>query len=77
MVVGHGATKTINQWGQALLDKAAKQVSSKYDGDNLKCPTYWDDYGSYYREHGFKEDGHRYYEDIILGVHKTETECVS
>jgi hypothetical protein len=68
MVVGEGVTKTINQWGQALLDKSGKQVPSKYDGDNLKYPTYWDDYGSYYREHGFKEDGYKYYEDIIVGV---------
>jgi hypothetical protein len=68
MVVGDGVTKTINQWGQALLDKSGKKVPSKYDGDNLKYPTYWDDYGSYYREHGFKEDGYKTYEDIILGV---------
>jgi hypothetical protein len=29
---------------------------------------YWDDYGAYYREHGFKEEGHNSYEDIIIGV---------
>lgn len=68
MVVGDGVTKIISQWGQALLDKAGKTVPSKYDGDNLKYPTYWDDYGSYYREHGFKEKGYRYYEDIILAI---------
>jgi len=68
LVVGDGVTKTLNQWGQALLVKAGKQAPSKYEGDNLKYPVYWDDYGAYYREHGFKEDGYKSYEDIILGV---------
>jgi hypothetical protein len=29
---------------------------------------YWDDYGAYYREHGFKEERFNSYEDIIIGV---------
>ena len=29
-----------------------------------------DDYGSYYREHDFKEPGYNAYEDIVLGLEK-------
>lgn len=68
LVVGTGIGPTLREWGQALLAKAGKQVPSKYEGDTLKYPVYWDDYGSYYREHGFKEEGYATYEDIILGV---------
>lgn len=68
MVVGRGIGETFRQWGQALLDKAGKKIPSKYEGDTLKYPVYWDDYGAYYREHGFKEAGCKTYEDIILGV---------
>jgi len=68
LVVGSGVTNTLRLWGQALLVKAGKQVPSKYTGDNLKYPTYWDDYGAYYREHDFKEEGYKTYEDIILAV---------
>jgi hypothetical protein len=68
MVVGRGVDSTLHKWGQALLEKADKKVPSKYQGDNMKYPTYWDDYGAYYREHGFKEEGYASYEDIILGI---------
>ncbi len=68
LVVGQGVAKTFQVWGEALLERAGKHVPSKYDGDTLKYPVYWDDYGSYYREHGFKEEGYKSYEDIILGI---------
>ena len=68
MVVGSGIGDTFRQWGQLLLDKAGKKFPSKYAGDTLKYPVYWDDYGSYYREHEFKEQGYNSYEEIILGV---------
>ena len=68
MVVGSGIHHTFESWGKVLLGKAGKQVPSKYLGDNLKYPVYWDDYGAYYREHGFKEEGFNSYEDIIIGV---------
>jgi len=68
LVVGKGIGDTFERWGKALLDKAGKNIPSKYEGDTLKYPVYWDDYGSYYREHGFKEEGYSSYEDIILGV---------
>jgi len=68
LVVGLGIHNTFESWGKALLARSGKQVPSKYSGDNMKYATYWDDYGAYYREHGFKEDGYRSYEDIIIGV---------
>jgi hypothetical protein len=68
LVVGQGIGKTFQSWGAALLERAGKNIPSKYEGDNLKYPVYWDDYGSYYREHGFKEEGYKAYEDIILGI---------
>ena len=68
LVVGQGIGKTFRSWGDALLERAGKKIPSKYEGDNLKYPVYWDDYGSYYREHGFKEEGYKSYEDIILGI---------
>jgi hypothetical protein len=68
LVVGRGIGKTFQTWGEALLERAGKKIPSKYDGDTLKYPVYWDDYGSYYREHGFKEGGYKSYEDIILGI---------
>lgn len=68
MVVGKGVDATFRTWGRALLAKAGKNVPSKYEGDNMKYPTYWDDYGAYYREHGFKEEGYASYEDIVLGI---------
>jgi hypothetical protein len=68
LVAGKGVSQSVREWGRALLDKAGKRVLSKYEGDNMKYPTYWDDYGAYYREHGFKEDGYKSYEDIIVGV---------
>jgi hypothetical protein len=68
LVVGKGIGNTFQSWGRALLEKAGKKIPSKYEGDTLKYPVYWDDYGSYYREHGFKEDGYSSYEDIILGI---------
>ena len=68
MVVGSGIHHTFESWGKILLNKTGKQVPSKYTGDNLKYPVYWDDYGAYYREHGFKEEGFNSYEEIILGV---------
>lgn len=68
LVVGNGVASTFRMWGSVLLEKAGKKVPSKYEGDNMKYPTYWDDYGAYYREHGFKEDGYATYEDIVLGI---------
>lgn len=68
MVMGTGIGNTFRQWGQALLDKAGKKIPSKYEGDNLKYPVYWDDYGGYYQTHDFKEEGYKTYEDIILGI---------
>ena len=68
MVVGSGPQSTLRDWGQALLRRTGKEVPSKYNGDNMKYPVYWDDYGAYYREHAFKEEGYETYEDIILGV---------
>lgn len=68
LVVGNGVTRTLRQWGHVLLKKAGKPVPSKYAGVTMKYPTYWDDYGAYYREHGFREKGFKSYEDIILGV---------
>jgi len=70
LVVGSGIHRTFEAWGKILLRKTGKQVPSKYMGDNLKYPVYWDDYGAYYREHGFKEEGFNSYEDIIIGVHE-------
>jgi len=68
LVAGEGIGKTFRSWGAALLRRAGKKIPSKYEGDTLKYPVYWDDYGSYYREHGFKEEGYNSYEDIILGI---------
>ena len=68
LLAGQGIGKTFRLWGEALLKRAGKKIPSKYEGDTLKYPVYWDDYGSYYREHGFKEEGYKSYEDIILGV---------
>jgi hypothetical protein len=68
LVAGPGIHNTFESWGKALLARSGKKVPSKYSGDNMKYAVYWDDYGSYYREHGFKEDGYRFYEDIIIGV---------
>jgi hypothetical protein len=68
LVVGTGIHRTFASWGKALLRKSGKQIPSKYTGDNLKYPVYWDDYGAYYREHGFKEEGFHSYEEIILAV---------
>lgn len=36
----------------------------------MKYFVYMDDYGSYYREHGFKEPGYNSYEDVVLGLEK-------
>ena len=68
MVAGEGIGDTFRAWGEALLDRAGKKIPSKYEGDTLKHLVYWDDYGAYYREHGFKEDGYKSYEDIIVGI---------
>jgi len=68
LVAGVGIGRTFRSWGAALLQRAGKKIPSKYTGDTLKYPVYWDDYGSYYRQHGFKEEGYKTYEDIILGV---------
>jgi hypothetical protein len=68
LVVGQGIGKTLRAWGETLLKRAGKKIPSKYAGDTLKYPVYWDDYGSYYRERGFKEEGYKAYEDIILGI---------
>lgn len=68
MVAGSGIHHTLETWGKILLNKSGKQVPSKYTGDNLKYPVYWDDYGAFYREHGFKEEGYKSYEDIIVGI---------
>jgi len=68
MVVGQGVNRTFKAWGDTLLARAGKLRPSKYTGDTLKYPTYWDDYGSYYRQHNFKEEGFKSYEDIVLGI---------
>lgn len=68
LVVGNGVTRTLREWGHVLLKKAGKPALSKYAGVTMKYPTYWDDYGAYYREHGFREKEFKSYEDIILGV---------
>ncbi len=68
LVAGEGIDSTFRQWGQALLTKSGKRAPSKYDCETMRHPVYWDDYGSYYREHGFKEDGFASYEDVIVGV---------
>jgi hypothetical protein len=68
LVAGEGIDQTFRKWGQALLAKSGKQSPSKYEGNTLRYPVYWDDYGSYYREHGFKEEGYGAYEDVIAGV---------
>ena len=68
LTVGTGIHRTFESWGKMLLSKSGKQVPSKYTGDNLKYPVYWDDYGAYYREHGFKEESFNCYEDVIIGV---------
>jgi hypothetical protein len=68
LVVGQGVESTFRIWGDVLLARAGKKVPSKYADDNMRYVTYWDDYGAYYREHGFKEDGYATYEDIILGI---------
>lgn len=68
LVAGEGIDSTFRQWGQALLIKSGKRALSKYDCETMRHPVYWDDYGGYYREHGFKEDGYAAYEDVIAGV---------
>lgn len=68
MVFGKGISDTFLNWGRALLERTGKDIPSKYKGDNMKYPVYWDDYGSYYQTHGLKEQGYRFYEDIILGL---------
>ncbi len=68
LVAGEGIDSTFRQWGQALLTKSGKQAPSKYDCETMRHPVYWDDYGGYYREHGFKEEGYAAYEDVIVGV---------
>ena len=68
LVAGAGVTDTLREWGRVLLQKAGKPAPAKYTGVTMKYPTYWDDYGSYYREHGFKEKGFKTYEDIVLGI---------
>jgi hypothetical protein len=68
MVVGKGIQNTFFDWGRVLMKRAGKEYPSKYTGDNMKYPVYWDDYGSYYQTHGLKEKGYRSYEDVILGL---------
>lgn len=68
LVVGQGVARTFRIWGDTLLARAGKPRPSKYESDMFKYPTYWDDYGAYYREHGFKEEGYNAYEDIIVGI---------
>jgi hypothetical protein len=68
LVAGKGILDTFRGWGQALLERSGKEPLSKYQDDVLKYLVYMDDYGAYYREHGFKEEGYGSYEDVILGV---------
>ena len=68
LMVGSGIHRTFESWGKALLGKSGKQIPSKYTGDNLKYPVYWDDVGAYYNDHDFKEEGFHSYEEIIIGV---------
>ena len=70
LVAGKGVHSTFEKWGSALLQRAAKPIPSKYADDVLKYFVYMDDYGSYYREHGFKEEGYQAYEDVVLGLEK-------
>lgn len=74
LVVGSGVTRTLRYWGRLLLKRAGKAVPSKYAGVTMKYPTYWDDYGAYYMEHGFRQKGYSSYEDIILGIAKSAKE---
>lgn len=68
MAVGSGINNTLRIWGNALLAKSGKKAPSKYQDDTLKHITYWDDYGAYYCQHGFKEDGYETYEDLIIAI---------
>lgn len=70
LVAGAGIHSAFLTWGDTLLKKSGKARPSKYLGDNLKYPVYWDDYGAYYQTHGFKQDGYASYEDIILAVNQ-------
>jgi hypothetical protein len=74
LVAGTGIHDTFEKWGRVLLERAGKPVPSKYADDVLKYLVYMDDYGSYYREHGFKESGYKTYADVILGVEKEARE---
>jgi hypothetical protein len=68
MVSGQGILNTFQEWGRALLEKAGKQIPSKYKDDTLKYLVYVDDAGAYYYEHGFKEPGYKTYADLILAI---------
>jgi hypothetical protein len=70
LVAGEGIHNTFQRWGRALLKRAGKPVPSKYADDVMKYFVYLDDYGAYYREHGFKEEGYQAYEDIVLAIEK-------
>ncbi len=70
LVAGEGVHSTFQKWGRALLKRTGKPVPSKYADDVMKYFVYLDDYGAYYREHGFKEEGYKAYEDIVLGIEK-------
>ncbi len=70
LVAGGGVHQTFEKWGRALLKRAGKPVPSKYADDVMKYFVYLDDYGAYYREHEFKEEGYKAYEDIVLGLEK-------
>jgi len=43
LMAGQGIGETFRAWGAALLKRAGKQIPSKYAGDTLKYPVYWDD----------------------------------
>jgi hypothetical protein len=70
LVAGEGVHNTFQKWGKALLKRTGKPVPSKYADDVMKYFVYLDDYGAYYREHNFQEEGYRAYEDIVLGLEK-------
>lgn len=74
IAVGKGINNTFKKWGEALLFRSGKPIPSKYKDITLKYLTYWDDYGSYYCQNGFKETGFASYEDIIIGLEKDARE---
>ena len=74
LVAGQGPNCTFATWGGALLQKSGKAPPSKYADDTIKYPTYWDDYGAYYCQHRFVEEGYNSYEEILLALEQEARE---